>query len=127
MDLASETSSHRLSARQANRSEVTLELSTHRYKHADLIDRLIVIKNGKLIATVPKKQVDRGRCNANQNGISDAERWSKYNRPHVALILSGSRCLVDHVSVVWLWAARVDEILRRGDARLFPLSKGRRL
>ena len=36
---------------------MTLILSTHRYSMLDLIDRLIVIENGKLIADGPKDQV----------------------------------------------------------------------
>ena len=56
MDLASER--HLIGClRQAIAPEVTLVLSTHRYSMLDLIDRLIVIENGKLLADGPKEQV----------------------------------------------------------------------
>ena len=56
MDLASER--HLIGClRQAIAPEVTLVLSTHRYSMLDLIDRLIVIENGRLIADGPKDQV----------------------------------------------------------------------
>jgi ATP-binding cassette subfamily C protein LapB len=56
MDLASER--HLIGClRQAIAPDVTLILSTHRYSMLDLIDRLIVIENGKLIADGPKEQV----------------------------------------------------------------------
>ena len=56
MDLASER--HLITClRQAIAPEVTLVLSTHRYSMLELIDRLIVIENGKLIADGPKEQV----------------------------------------------------------------------
>tara|TARA_R110002020_G_scaffold203246_3_gene406740 strand:- start:7623 stop:9743 length:2121 start_codon:yes stop_codon:yes gene_type:complete len=56
MDLASER--HLIGClRQAVAPEVTLVLSTHRYSMLDLIDRLIVIENGKLIADGPKDRV----------------------------------------------------------------------
>jgi len=56
MDLASER--HLIAClRQAIAPDVTLVLSTHRYSMLDLIDRLIVIENGKLIADGPKEQV----------------------------------------------------------------------
>ncbi|MDP2121214.1 MAG: type I secretion system permease/ATPase [Hoeflea sp.] len=56
MDLASE---RQLIAclREAIAPDVTLVLSTHRYSMLDLIDRLIVIENGKLIADGPKERV----------------------------------------------------------------------
>lgn len=56
MDLASER--HLIAClRQAIAPDVTLVLSTHRYSMLELIDRLIVIENGKLIADGPKEQV----------------------------------------------------------------------
>ncbi|MDF1610097.1 type I secretion system permease/ATPase [Hoeflea sp. YIM 152468] len=56
MDLASER--HLISClRKAITPDVTLVLSTHRYSMLDLIDRLIVIENGKLLADGPKEQV----------------------------------------------------------------------
>ncbi|WP_422370456.1 type I secretion system permease/ATPase [Hoeflea sp.] len=56
MDLASER--HLIGClRQSIAPEVTLILSTHRYSMLELIDRLIVIENGKLIADGPKEQV----------------------------------------------------------------------
>ncbi|WP_245304251.1 type I secretion system permease/ATPase, partial [Hoeflea olei] len=56
MDLASER--HLIGClRQAISPEVTLVLSTHRYSMLELIDRLIVVENGKVLADGPKEQV----------------------------------------------------------------------
>jgi ATP-binding cassette, subfamily C, bacterial LapB len=56
MDLASE----RLliqNLRNAFENNVTVMISTHRYSMLELIDRLIVIDQGRVIADGPKKQV----------------------------------------------------------------------
>ncbi|MCY0093652.1 type I secretion system permease/ATPase [Hoeflea ulvae] len=73
MDLASER--HLISClRQAIAPEVTMVLSTHRYSMLDLIDRLIVIENGRLIADGPKEQVIAA-LQRKPNGVSsDANR-----------------------------------------------------
>jgi len=56
MDLASE----RLLIEQLKRSlrpDQTIIVSTHRYSMLDLVDRLIVLSNGKIAADGPKEQV----------------------------------------------------------------------
>jgi ATP-binding cassette subfamily C protein LapB len=56
MDLASE---RRLINQLATAisPETTLVISTHRYSMLELIDRLIVLENGRVIADGPKKAV----------------------------------------------------------------------
>jgi len=56
MDLASERVLIR-NLKQALRPDQTLIVSTHRYSMLDLVDRLLVIADGKLVADGPKEKV----------------------------------------------------------------------
>ena len=56
MDLASEKLLTRNFATAFDR-EVTLVISTHRYSLLELVDRLVVLDNGRIIADGPKQKV----------------------------------------------------------------------
>ncbi len=56
MDLASERTLLRTLA-QAYKRETTLLISTHRYSLLELVDRIIVLDNGRLVVDGPKEQV----------------------------------------------------------------------
>ena len=120
MDLASER--HLIAClRQAIAPDVTLVLSTHRYSMLDLIDRLIVIENGKLIADGPKEQVIAALQRKNQWG--SVMRTVEHDTPPLVSRYIVGICLFSVMAfLVWAAWAEVDEI-SRGDGKVIPLSK----
>jgi ABC-type protease/lipase transport system fused ATPase/permease subunit len=92
MDIASE----RVMIEQLKRSiqpDQTLIVSTHRHSMLDLVDRLIVISNGKLIGDGPKEQVlDSMRKNAAPEGLTASALAQRFR----SRLVDGLHQIIEH-------------------------------